>query len=319
MPDTHSQKNISHLVQIAAVVACIIWGMPFKLLKIFYAELQITPEQFGTAYNGQMLIAVSFRFFLAGIMTLLFACFTGNSVFRLKPVQWRHVLFMGLLSTTVSYFFFNIGNVNISSSISASVIGQSGIFFGVVLSHFVYKNDRLSWKKCAALILGFIGLILSQRQPGTSLLQLFSGFSLYGEGFMLLHGVIFAGATMVGKKFTSDLNSFVMTGWNLILGSTALCIVGVFMGGNISVFDWTPKAALLLLILALASAVPFGIWYWCTQYMSVSRLSMYKFLIPISSSVIALFFGEQFTLTLGIGLVLVCVSIIWISVGENSR
>lgn len=306
------------LIPPAAIIACIIWGTPFKLLKIFYDELQITTERFGSAYNGQMLVAVSIRFFLAGMLLLIFARATGNAIFRLQKKQWGEAALMGVLSTTISYYFFNIGNVNISSSITASIIGQSGIFFGVVLAHFFYKDDKLTWQKCAALLLGFVGLVFSQRTPGTPFSEIFSDLSLTGEGFMLIHGLIFSIATMVGKKFTGNLNSFVMTGWNLVIGSVLLCLTGICMGGSLSAFLWTGKAFAILWVLALASAIPFGIWYWCTQYMPVSRLSMYKFLIPVSGSVIALFFGETFTVTLGIGLVLVCISIIWISLGKRA-
>lgn len=305
------QKNWIPLV---AILACIIWGTPYKLLKVFYNELHILPERFGNAYNGQMLVAVSMRFFLAGLFTLIFAAIKKKQVFQIQKKQWGEVAIMGLLSTTLSYYFFNIGNVNITSSISASIIGQSGIFFGVVLAHFFYKNDKLTWQKWIALLVGFIGMTLSQMQSGSSIANIFRGFHLQGEGYMLIHGLVFAIATMIGKKIASSLNSFVMTGWNLIIGSTALCMVGLFMGGRPNAFVWSWKAFGILIILAFASAIPFGIWYWCTQYMPISRLSMYKFIIPISGSVIALFFGEKFTLTLGIGLVLVCASIIWISI-----
>lgn len=313
---TSKQKR---LIPLAAILACIIWGTPYKLLKIFYNELQILPERFGEAYNGQMLVAVSMRFFLAGILTLLFAAIKKNQIFKLEKKQWGEVAIMGLLSTTLSYYFFNIGNVNISSSISASIIGQSGIFFGVVLAHFFYKNDKLTWQKWIALLVGFVGMTLSQMKSGSSITSIFTDFNLQGEGYMLIHGLVFAVATMIGKKIASGLNSFVMTGWNLVIGSTALCVVGLFMGGSLNAFSWTWKAFGILIILAFASAIPFGIWYWCTQYMAISKLSMYKFIIPISGSIIALFFGEKFTLTLGIGLVLVCASIIWISVGKGEH
>lgn len=316
-PATATRPQQKWRIQLAAIIACIIWGTPFKLLKIFYEELQITRERFGGAYNGQMLIAVSIRFFLAGALLLLFARSRGSAVFRLQKKQWGEAALMGLLSTTISYYFFNIGNVNISSSIAASIIGQSGIFFGVVLAHFFYKDDRLTWQKCVALLLGFAGLLFSQRSPGSSFSEIFGGFSLTGEGFMLLHGLIFSVATMVGKKFTGSLDPFVMTGWNLVIGSVLLGLIGVCMGGSFQAILWTGKAFAILWVLALASAIPFGIWYWCTQYMPVSRLSMYKFLIPISGSVIALFFGETITMTLCIGLALVCISIVWISTGKS--
>lgn len=309
-----TSKNISPaLVTGAAVVACIIWGTPFKLLKIFYNELQITTEAFGNAYNGQMLLAVSLRFFMAGWMTLLFAKFTHNRIFTLKKTQWLHVAVMGLISTTISYFFFNIGNVNISSSANASLLGQSGIFFGVILSAVIYKEEHFTWQKAGALLLGFAGLFISQLKPGASIGESFAAVSFHGEGFMLVHGVIFAISTMLGKAFQKDLNSFVMTGWNLVLGSAGLAILGLLMGGRFGAIHFTPISVLLLLILAVASAIPFSIWYWCTGFMEIGRLSVFKFLIPVSSSIIAVLFGEPFTWFLGIGLLLVCAAIILIN------
>lgn len=307
------KKGSPAAVTFAAIIACLIWGMPFKLLKVFYNELHISPETFGHAYNGQMLLAVSLRFFLSGCMTLLFARATKNQIFSLKRTQWLHFAIMGLVSTTISYYFFNIGNVNITSSVNASLLGQSGIFFGVMLSPLFFKEERITVWKLLALLLGFCGLFISQLKPGVSVGESFSSVSLHGEGFMLIHGIIFAIATMLGKHYTTDLNPFVMTGWNLVIGSAGLGLLGMYMGGRLSALTFTPKAVFLLLVLAAASAIPFSVWYWCTKFMEVGRLSIFKFLVPVSGSIIAVLFGETFTPILGIGLVMVCASIVLIN------
>lgn len=306
-------QSSNKLVPLLAIAACIIWGTPYKLLKLFYNELSISKEALGTDYSGQILVAVSIRFFIAGILVLLFAKFRKQKIFKLNKKQWGQVLLMGLVSTAVSYVFFNIGNVNISSSINSSIIGQSGIFFGVILSCLFYKNEKFTLTKIIAFILGVAGLIISQLDPANPLVNPFGRFTLTGEGFMMIHGVCFAIATMIGRHVSGDLDSFVMTGWNLVTGSIMLCIIGMFMGGSFVSMSWTVPAFGYLLLLAVASAIPFSIWYWCTQYTEISKLSMYKFLIPVSGSVIGILFGEDFTWTLGLALIMVCSSIILIS------
>ncbi|PAB01444.1 hypothetical protein AKL21_05325 [Enterococcus canintestini] len=130
---------------------------------------------------------------------------------------------------------------------------------------------------------------------------------------MLIYGLIAALATMLAKKIGSTLNSFVMTGWNLVIGSIVLLFIGILMGGSLFAINWTPLGILLLIILAAASAIPFSLWYWCAQYANLGEITVYKFIMPISGSILAVAFGERFTAPLAIGLVLVCISIIMIN------
>ena len=219
---------------------------------------------------------------------------------------------MGLLSTTAAYFFFNIANVNITSTINSTILAQSTIFFAAILAHFAYKNDKLTPIKVIGLVVGFMGLIISQLTGGVRLSDMFS-FSLTGEGFMLIYGLIAALATMLAKRIGSTLNSFVMTGWNLIIGSLGLYIIGFVMGGRLSAINWTVTGGALLIILAAASAIPFSLWYWAAQYGNLGEITVYKFIMPISGSILAVLLGESVTVSLMVGLALVCLSIILIN------
>jgi len=234
-------------------------------------------------------------------MTLIFAKFIKQNIFNIKKRQWREVIIMGLLSTTAAYFFFNIANVNITSTINSTI-----------LAHFVYKNDKLTPIKVIGLVVGFMGLIISQLTGGVRLSDMFS-FSLTGEGFMLIYGLLAALATMLAKRIGSTLNSFVMTGWNLIIGSLGLYLIGFIMGGRLSAINWTVTGGALLLILAAASAIPFSLWYWAAQYGNLGEITVYKFIMPISGSILAVLLGESVTLSLTVGLALVCLSIILIN------
>lgn len=308
------KKNVpkATTIAVAAVIANIIWGTPFKLIKVMNNEMKISPEIFGKHYLGQVLATISLRFFIAGIMTLIFAKFIKQNIFNIKKRQWREVIIMGLLSTTAAYFFFNIANVNITSTINSTILAQSTIFFAAILAHFTYKNDKLTPIKVIGLVVGFMGLIISQLTGGVRLSDMFS-FSLTGEGFMLIYGLIAALATMLAKRIGSTLNSFVMTGWNLIIGSLGLYIIGFVMGGRLSAINWTVTGGALLIILAAASAIPFSLWYWAAQYGNLGEITVYKFIMPISGSILAVLLGESVTVSLMVGLALVCLSIILIN------
>ncbi|EOT25746.1 EamA family transporter [Enterococcus saccharolyticus] len=85
-----------------------------KLIKVMNTELGIDRTLLGDQYIGQVLSVISIRFVLAGLMTLIFAMCIGQNILKVTKKQWDDVVLMGLVSTTAAYFFFNIGNVNIS-------------------------------------------------------------------------------------------------------------------------------------------------------------------------------------------------------------
>lgn len=223
---------------------------------------------------------------------------------------------MGLVSTTAAYFFFNIGLVH-TVTIKSTVLAQASIFFSILLAHFAYKNDRMNQTKWIGLILGFAGLIIVNiTKPTADISQLFS-FNLLGDGFMLLYGLVAAIGMMQARAIGSTLPVFVMTGWNLLIGSIALFVIGLIMGGKLSLIHWTTLGIVLLVFLALLSSVTFGLWYWVVQYAKIGEVSMFKFFMPVSGSLLAIMIGQDvFTLPLAIGLVLVCLGIIVVNKPE---
>ena len=307
-------------ITIAAIICNIVWGTPFKLLKLMNEELSVTKTALGDQFLAQAITVVSIRFFLAGVLTLLFAIiFKKQDIFAVSKKQWGEIAIMGIVSTTIAYYFFNIANVTIVSTINSTIVAQSTIFFGVILAHLFYDDDKLDSRKILALVIGFAGLIISQLTKGASIGEMFNGVSFKGEGYMAIYGLVAAVATMISRRISSNLDSFVMTGWNLVIGSVLLFIIGLMMGGDLSLVTWTSKGIILLVVLALASAIPFSLWYWCAQYAPLSELSMYKFIMPLSGSLLAVILGEKFTAPLAIGLVLVCLSIIMISRPQKKK
>ncbi|QIQ21871.1 DMT family transporter [Zophobihabitans entericus] len=304
------------VLALTSIFVNVLWGTPFPLVKEMYVEMNLLPSILGDNYNGQVLTAISIRFFLAGIMTLLMAMCMKQNIFAVSKKQWKDVTYMGLVSTTAAYFFFNIGLVH-TVTIKSSILAQASIFFSVLLAHFAYKNDRMNKAKWIGLLFGFAGLVIvNVAKPTANISELFS-FNLLGDGFMLLYGLVAAIGMMQARAIGSTLPVFVMTGWNLLIGSIVLFAIGIFMGGSLSLIHWTPLGTILLVFLALLSSVTFGLWYWVVQYAKIGEVSMYKFFMPVSGSLLAIMIGQDaFTIPLAIGLILVCFGIVIVNKPE---
>lgn len=297
------KSQIILATSLIAIFCNILWGSAFPALKIVYAQMGIASSDLGGTITF-----ISLRFLLAGIFTFIAALISGAPLFRMSKIQLLLIIILGLFNTTLQYFFFNIG-VNNTSGIKASILGQVGIFFSVILAHFVYKDDKLSLRKFFGLSLGFVGIILINLSKGTN--NLFH-FTLLGEGFMIISGLMSAITMFIAKKVGKELPTMVYTAWQMIIGSILLFIIGNFMGGKISNLTFTPSSVLLLLYLALLSSVAFCLWYYILQLRKVGELAMYKFVVPVSGTLLtAMFIPSEHILPIHvIALLLVSIGII---------
>lgn len=291
------------ITSLIAIFCNILWGTAFPVLKIVYAEMGIVSSDLGGTITF-----ISLRFLLAGILVFIFGLFTKAPLFKLTKSQFALIVILGLFNTTLQYFFFNIG-VNNTPGIKASILGQVGIFFSVVLAHFVYKNDKLSIRKILGLCLGFLGLILVNLNKGNEGLL---NFTLLGEGFMIFSGIVSSLAMFIAKKIGKELPSIVYTSWQMIIGAILLFFLGHFMGGNVTSLHFTPLSTVLFLYLALLSSVAFCLWYYILQYRKIGEISLYKFFVPVSGTLLtALFVPGEFLMPIHlVALILVSIGIV---------
>ena len=178
-----------YFVAFMAIIACILWGSAFPVLKITYAELQIATSD----VSARMLIAgQGFPRWLDGLCDAK-VCSTSTC----KNVQdnIKSLLWLGLAQTGLQYYFFYNG-VAVVSGIKSAILNSIGNFLVVVLAHFIYTNDRLNFGKVIGLITGFAGIILVEWQPSTSIGW---EFSFRGEGFLVFAGLTSAIGTFWAK------------------------------------------------------------------------------------------------------------------------
>lgn len=298
-----SKSKFFLITSLIAVFCNILWGTAFPVLKIVYAEMGIVSNDLGGTITF-----ISLRFLLAGILVFIFGLFTKAPLFKLTKSQFILIIILGLFNTTLQYFFFNIG-VNNTPGIKASILGQVGIFFSVVLAHFVYKNDKLNIRKILGLCLGFLGLILVNLNKGS---EGFLNFTLLGEGFMIFSGIVSSLSMFIAKKIGKELPSIVYTSWQMIIGAVLLFFLGHFMGGDVRNLHFSPLSTLLFIYLALLSSVAFCLWYYILQYRKIGEISLYKFFVPVSGTLLTALFvpGESLMTVHLVALILVSIGIV---------
>lgn len=298
-----------HWVIAIAVFCSILWGSAFPVLKFSYEEL-------GMANNdlAAKIVFAGMRFMMAALLLLLFMFFVDRQSLKFSWRQLPAIIGLGILSTSLQYFFFYNGLAH-TSGMKAAILSSSEAFFVVFLAHFVYSNDRLDWRKVFGLIAGFGGIILANWGQGASLT-----FSFMGEGFMLLAGLAGAVGTFLSKRLSADIHPFALTGWQMFAGSFFMLLVGV-PGLEPNAMVFTPKAWGLLLYAVLLSAVAFALWTALLKYNKAGEVSLYKFVVPIAGTFLSavLIPDEHLTIHTFVALILVAAGIAVVNQNKNSN
>lgn len=295
-----AQKNV---VWLCAAFCCLLWGSAYPAIKSGYEIFHIATDDIPSK-----IVFAGYRFLFAGLLLLLLALAQRKPIARLSGNQFGQLALLGLTQTSLQYIFFYIG-LAFTTGVKGSIMNATGTFFSVLLAHFIYQNDRLSYNKTLGCILGFTGVMVVNMGHG---LMDFS-FSLEGDGSVVLAAFILSAASLYGKRISQTVDPTVMTGWQLGLGGLALVIGGYLSGGELELYGAASVA--ILAYLTLLSSVAFALWSILLKYNRVGMIAPFNFLIPVSGALLsALFLGENILeWKYAFALVLVCSGIWWVN------
>lgn len=274
-----TQKKIVFLF---ATLACMLWGSAYPAIKNGYALFNIAGDDVGSK-----LVFAGYRFMFAGIVLLIVAAFTHKKIFAFSGKDFARLTFLGLMMTSLQYTFFYLGLAN-TTGVKGSIMNATSAFFGVILAHFIYANDRLRTNTVIGCLLGFAGVMAVNFSH--DLLDFH--FTLRGEGFVVISAFLLAAAGIYGKGLSQKMDSIVMTGWQLGIGGFVLVVVGYAMGGHLNGF--TVASTSLLVYMVLLSCVAFSLWAVLLKYNRVGMVTVFSFTIPIfGAGLSALFLNER--------------------------
>lgn len=285
-----------------ALFCSLLWGSAFPVLKLTYLELNMKNYDLSSK-----VVLAGYRFFIAALMIFLFVKFILKISIKVQGKDIILITFLGLLQTTFSYFFFYNGLAN-TSAMKGAILGTLENFLVVIAAHFIYKDDRLNYRKTIGLCTGLLGVIVVNWGQSFD-----GGFKLSGEGFMILSALMSTMATFVAKKLGKKMNPVLMSAWQMLIGSILMIVVGSVMGGND--LNFTAYSYGLLIYSSLLSAISFSLWYMLLKYNNAGEISLFRFMIPVSGAVLSALMlpEEKLTLRVVFALILVASGIIFIN------
>lgn len=299
-PPLFARKNAAYA---GAAFCCLLWGSAYPAIKSGYEIFQIDVDDIPSK-----IVFAGYRFFFAGLLLLLLALAQRRPLARLSFHQCGQLALLGVTQTSLQYVFFYIG-LAFTSGVKGSIMNATGTFFSVLLAHFIYQNDKLSYNKTLGCVLGFAGVMVVNLNNG---LMEFS-FRLMGDGFVVLAAFILSASTLYGKRISQTVDPLVMTGYQLGFGGVVLVVGGYVFGGELTVHG--PSSVAILGYLTLLSSVAFALWSILLKYNRVGMIAPFNFLIPVSGALLsAIFLGENILeLKYAIALMLVCSGIWWVN------
>lgn len=278
-------KNILTKPWVLAVLAlfsCFLWGSAFPSIKAGYEIFQISNSD----TYGQILFA-GLRFLISGIMVFIICMICKYSI-KVTREQLIKLVSLGILQTSLQYFFFYIGMSNISGT-SGSILSSLATFFSVIIAPFFFKEEGLTTKRIVGVTIGFLGIVILNYEGIMA-----RTFSFYGEGFIIISSLFSALASIYTKKLTKvHIPSFAISGYQLFIGGLVLAMTG-FVGSGGVMIHFSVYGIIMLTYMGFISAAAFSIWTILLKYNGVGAVSIYKFSIPLFGTFLSvILLGEK--------------------------
>lgn len=287
-------------VFLLATLCCLLWGSAYPAIKGGYALFGIEAGDVASK-----LVFAGWRFVLAGVLLLVLAAWQRKDVMGPLRRQPGMLTVLGATQTTAQYIFFYVG-LAYTTGVKGSILNATGVFFSVLLAHFIYHNDRLSPAKVLGCLVGFAGVMVVNFHAAAGL---DFEFTLLGEGFIVIAAFVLSAASIYGKRVSQRMDAMVMTGWQLGIGGALLLLLGYGSGGGLSGF--TPASTALLLYMALLSSAAFALWSLLLKHNRVSLITAFTFLVPVFGALLSALFLDENILEWknALALLLVCLGI----------
>lgn len=236
------------------------------------------------------------------------------------PTEWggiRDLLILGVLNTVIPFTLITWGEVRIESSL-ASVLQGTAALFTLVVAHFLFVDERITWRKFIGLITGFIGVVvLAGRSSSEAVTDVSPTMHLLGQLAIVGSSFCYALGNTYGRKAMQNRLEPIVTAGGAM--TVAAIVTGILTYGAPLVGGTPPLAFSALTPRVLSAALTLGllntfaaylIYYSLIAALGSARTAMVTYVIPVVGILLGtLFLHEQIDARLIIGAVLIIGSI----------
>ena len=289
------------IVTLLACLCCLLWGSAVPFINLGY-RLFALPE----GKTASQILFAGCRFTLAGLLAVAITSVQHRHVVLPRPGNWGRVARLSLVQTIAQYVFFYIGVAH-TTSVKGAIIQGINAFVTILIACYLFRTERMNARKWLGGLVGVAGIVLVNMDG----MHIDPSVSLLGEGFLVISMCAAAVSSGLIKRYSQHEEPVCLSGWQFVLGGATMIIAGLLLGGRLH--PQSALALLVLLYLAMVSAVAYSIWAVLLKVNPVSRVAVFTFLQPVFGVLLSLLLVDRGAyvplLRYGAALVLVSVSI----------
>ena len=246
-----------------AMFCCALWGVSTPMVKIGYRYLD-------ASHIPSLILWLGMEFVLAGLFSIGFGSAAEKKILMPNRKSITAVLVLALLQTVLQYICIYVGLSN-TTSVKGSILKSTDVFFVMLITSLLFKQEKLTWVKAVSCLLGFSGIVLINLN-GLSL-----DFHFSGDGILLLGIIFYSFSEVFTKPFAKKESPLTLCAYQMTLGGFILLLIGLSFGGRMDVRHALP----LILGLGLIYAVSYSLWTCLLKEYPVSRVTVFSFTLPI--------------------------------------
>jgi drug/metabolite transporter (DMT)-like permease len=262
-------------------VMCVIWGIPYFLIRIAVGEISPVMLVFARTGIGAVIL-----------MPVVLACGGLRGIGR----KWIPLLAFAAAEVGGPWFFLSSAEQHISSSLAGLLISTVPLI-GIAIAPLFGNREGIGPVGIGGLALGLVGVAAIvgldfRASDSTALLQ------------MALVAVGYAFGPAILRRFLSDMPSVTVTGISL-----AVCAV---VYAPLAASQWphaVPSAAVIVAVSVLAvvcTAVAFLLFFALIERIGPVRATVITYVNPAVAAIVGIaVLHETFTVGMGIGFALV--------------
>ncbi len=261
----------------------LIWGSSFLMIRVGVEA--VSPFQLVFMRTG------------IGALALLIVYYARGGRIPLRRATLLPMLILGVGNVTIPFALITWGEQTVDSGL-ASVLNSTVALVTLLVSAFIFRQEKFTARKFTGLLIGFLGVVvLASRNWQGGVLQ--TG-SLVGQAAILVAAVFYS----FGGSFSYRLSmrwgdpQRVATGATTFAALTSglLMLLSASFGGEplTPLADIPADAMLSIIGLGLLNTfIAYMIYYWIVRALGASRASMVTYVSPVVGLALgALVLGE---------------------------
>lgn len=207
------------------------------------------------------------------------------------PTDWRGIrdlLILGIFNTVIPFALITWGEVQIESSL-ASVLQGTAALFTLIAAHFLFVDERITWRKAIGLLIGFLGVVVLAGRSSSELIgDVSPRLHLLGQLAIVGASICYAFGNTYGRKAMQNrLAPIVTAGGAMTVAAITTGLITylspLFGGPSPLGFGaMTPRVFSAAITLGLLNTfVAYLIYYSLIAALGSARTSMVTYVIPV--------------------------------------